>query len=413
MPETRAVVFSAESRPYCLETMVIVHGFRSLVPYLWPIYGPWIAASFGLSVMLVALPIVLVEAGSGYTVAAVVAGSGGAGAAAAALPVGWCTGRWGPARVGAGSLGVMMAAAAVMASSIQPVVLGPAHFFFGGGALGVMLSRQADLTARVPSSLRGRAMSVMGGSMRLSVLLGAATGGLLVDLVEARGTFLAAGLGAGIGLGAVLPAARRPESEVAPVGAGGPSLRTVARTNRRPLVGVGFFGLLVMATREGRLVLLPLVGVALDLSASSIGLLVATGYAADLLLFPVSGTVMDRFGRLAAMVPAYGLLAVGLLLLLLADSTFGVLAAGLVMGVGNGLSSGSLFTLGSDLAPAEGAAAYFAAVQLFTDGGRAIGPVLVGAVAGAWGLDAAAATLAGVMAFGLLWLVAVVGETRP
>tara|TARA_B100000700_G_scaffold324064_2_gene429292 strand:+ start:497 stop:982 length:486 start_codon:yes stop_codon:yes gene_type:complete len=161
------------------------------------------------------------------------------------------------------------------------------------------------------------------------------------------------------------------------------------------------------------MVLLPLVGVALELSASSIGLLVATGYTADLLLFPVSGMVMDRFGRLAAMVPAYGLLAVGLLLLLLAKSTSGVLTAGLVMGVGNGLSSGSLFTLGSDLAPKEGAAAYFAAVSLVTDGGRVLGPVLVGAVAGTWGLDAAAATLAGVMALGLLWLVVVVGETGP
>ncbi|HCV35089.1 MAG TPA: hypothetical protein DGF10_10550, partial [Acidimicrobiaceae bacterium] len=66
-----------------------------------------------MSVMLVALPIVLVEAGSGYTVAAIVAGAGGAGAAAAALPVGWCTGRWGPARVGVGSLGIMLVAAAV------------------------------------------------------------------------------------------------------------------------------------------------------------------------------------------------------------------------------------------------------------------------------------------------------------
>ena len=366
-----------------------------------------------MSVMLVALPIVLVEAGSGYAVAAIVAGAGGAGAAAAALPVGWCTGRWGPARVGVGSLGIMLVAAAVMASSIRPIILGPAHFFFGGGALGVMLSRQADLTARVPSALRGRAMSVMGGSMRLSILLGAAIGGILVDLVAARGTFLAAGLGAGIGLGAVVPTARRPESEVAPVGVGGPTVRAVARLNRRPLVGAGIFGLLAMATREGRMVLLPLVGVALELSASSIGLLVATGYTADLLLFPVSGMVMDRFGRLAAMVPAYGLLAVGLLLLLLAKSTSGVLTAGLVMGVGNGLSSGSLFTLGSDLAPKEGAAAYFAAVSLVTDGGRVLGPVLVGAVAGTWGLDAAAATLAGVMALGLLWLVVVVGETGP
>jgi len=48
-------------------------GFRSLAPYLWPIYGPWMAASLGMSVLLVALPIVLVDDGHGYAVAAVVA----------------------------------------------------------------------------------------------------------------------------------------------------------------------------------------------------------------------------------------------------------------------------------------------------------------------------------------------------
>ena len=71
-------------------------GFRSLAPYLWPIYGPWMAASLGMSVLLVALPIVLGAEGHGYAVAAVVAGAGGAGAALGALPTGWATDRWGP-----------------------------------------------------------------------------------------------------------------------------------------------------------------------------------------------------------------------------------------------------------------------------------------------------------------------------
>ena len=161
------------------------------------------------------------------------------------------------------------------------------------------------------------------------------------------------------------------------------------------------------------MVLLPLVGVALDLRPTTIGVLVASGYAADLVLFPVSGAVMDRVGRLAAMVPAYGLLALGLLCLLAADSATGVLLAGLVMGLGNGLSAGSLFTLSSDVAPGDGTASFLSAVSMVTDVGRVLGPLLVGLAAGRWGLDAAAVVLAGAMVLGLVWLVVVVGETGP
>ena len=159
------------------------------------------------------------------------------------------------------------------------------------------------------------------------------------------------------------------------------------------------------------MVLLPLVGVALDLRPSNIGILIAAGYAADLVLFPLSGSVMDRFGRLAATVPAYGLLAVGLLSLLVANSASGVLVAGLVMGLGNGLSAGSLFTLSSDLAPSKGTASFLAGVSLLTDMGRVLGPLLVGMAATWWGLDAAAVVLATVMVAGLVWLVWLVGET--
>lgn len=386
-------------------------GFRALAPYVWPIYGPWMSASLGMSLLLVALPIILVGDGHGYAVASIVAGAGGAGAATGALPVGWATDRWGPARVGAGSLLAMVGSAAVMTASETVAILGFSHFVFGAGALGVLLSRQADLTRRIPPLLRGRAMSLMGGTMRFSVLLGTIVGGTLVDMAGARWTFGAAGLGAAIGIPAVLPSALKPEREVAPIGAGGPGLFEVVRENRRRLLHAGLFGMAAMTTREGRMVLLPLVGVALDLRPSTIGILVAAGYSADLILFPLSGFVMDRLGRLAAIVPAYGLLALGLLSLLAADSATGVLLSGLVMGLGNGLSAGSLFTLSSDLAPEEGTASFLSAVALLTDGGRIFGPLVVAVVASLGSLDAAAVGLALVMILGLVWLVAVVGET--
>ena len=114
-------------------------------------------------------------------------------------------------------------------------------------------------------------MSLMGGTMRFSVLLGTATGGVLVDLAGARWPFLAAGIGAAIGIPAVLPGARTPGWEVAPIGAAGPGLIEVLRANRQRLLHAGLFGMTALPAREGRMVLLPLVGVALDLRPSTIG----------------------------------------------------------------------------------------------------------------------------------------------
>jgi hypothetical protein len=119
-----------------------------------------------------------------------------------------------------------------------------------------------------------------------------------------------------------------------------------------------------------------------------IGGLVAVGTATDLLLFPLSGLIMDRYGRLHAMLPAYGLLGVGLALLAVAEGPTMAVVAGAVMGVGNGLSSGSLFTLGSDLAPPESRGPFLGAMAVMTD---AVSPASVcnvssrSLMASAWG----------------------------
>ena len=187
------------------------------------------------------------------------------------------------------------------------------------------------------------------------------------------------------------------------------------RRHLRLLLTAGVVPLLVMTAREGRYVVLPLIGDDLGLSAAGVGAVVAIGTAADLLLFPVAGWIMDRWGRLAAMIPAFGLIAVGLLLLGVADSTSAVIVAGVVMGVGNGLSAGTMLTLGSDLAPADATSQFLAGIAVMQDIGRITGPLVVGLV-GAWlGLGAASIALACVLGLAVLWLLAVIGETsrRP
>lgn len=385
--------------------------FGQLRAQVRPVYLPWVCSSLAMGILIPVLPLHLADQGIGIAGTSLVLGAAGGGAAGGALIAGTLTHRVGQGRVAAGSLLLMAVAAAFMGTTGSMAVLVALQLLFGSATVGVMLSRQTHLTSAVAIGLRGRAMALMGGSMRFSFLLGPAVGGVLVDAVGFRATFVVAGVTAALGTLAVLPELRG-GPYLAPLdGRHGGGLRQVFRLHRGRLLRGGTGGFLVMTAREGRMVVLPLVGIALGLSPTSVGGLVAVGTATDLLLFPLSGLIMDRYGRLHAMLPAYGLLGVGLALLAVAEGPTMAVVAGAVMGVGNGLSSGSLFTLGSDLAPPESPGPFLGAMAVMTDAGRVAGPLLVGIVADSAGLGWASWALAGVAALAVLWLGLVIGET--
>ena len=81
---------------------------------------------------------------------------------------------------------------------------------------------------------------------------------------------------------------------------------------------------------------------------SGAGYVTAASFAFDAAAFPAAGYVMDRYGRRAAGVPSLGLMAFGLCLLGMASSTGPLIFASAVLGVGNGLSSGLVMTIGQD-----------------------------------------------------------------
>jgi len=66
----------------------------------------------------------------------------------------------------------------------------------------------------------------------------------------------------------------------------------------------------------------------------------------------------------------------------------------LMMGLGNGLSAGTMMTLGSDLAPPEALGEFLGVWRLVGDAGSTGGPLLVGAVADVLDLGVAAVAVA-------------------
>ncbi len=375
-----------------------------------PLYLPLGAVALGGGILLPVVPLYLTDEGVSLPMIGLITAATGIGAATIGIPASAFAERYGNDRLLSLSI-VAVAVSAVMFGFTDialVLLLLRVLFGFGFGALGQ--SRQLFIARTVASRFRGRVSSFTGGTRRFAFVVGPLVGGAVVDRWGFRSAFVLAGVVAAFGLvWMVLPGGSE-EPKEAPTHERvrvGPALRR----HRRLLVKAGVGPLLIMAAREGRYVVVPLIGDDLGLSPSAIGALIAVGTAVDFFFFPLAGYVMDRFGRLYAMVPSFTLMAVGLVLLGLAETTSGVIVASVVMGAGNGLSAGTMLTLGTDLAPTDAQGPFLAGFNLLGNGGVFLGPALVGWVASAAGLDVSAFALAGLLVLGVVWVVLVVGET--
>jgi MFS family permease len=184
----------------------------------------------------------------------------------------------------------------------------------------------------------------------------------------------------------------------------------------RPLLSAGSGFLLLQIVRAGPDAIIPLYGAdVLGLNVAQIGWVMGISGALDMALFYPTGMIMDRFGRKRAVVPSFLTMAAGLGLVPLSSGFTGlVLAAGL-LGIGNGLGSGTMMTLGADLSPSGRHGEFLGLWHLIGDTGSTVGPLLIGAVAGGLALSAAALVLSGLGFGGGLLFLRTVPETlrRP
>ena len=377
---------------------------------LVPVYLPAVAGTMGIGMLVPVLPLYLRDIGLSFSAVAVVLGAAGVGAMFGGIPSGSVMVRRDERTLLVVSLLAMAATSAVFGLMTALVALVVLRFAFGVGLIGLRLAQHTHVAARVETGARGRALSLIGGSFRFSLFVGPVLGGYLADTVGFAWTFLVCGIVTAAGLGGALdrgwtsPVVQLPSADRVP-------LFTALWRYRLILAKAGTAGALVIAVRQGRYVAVPLIAAELDLSLAAVGGLVAIGTGADLLLFPVSGYLMDRYGRLFAIVPSFMLVTAGLVMLAYADTAADIALAGAVTGVGNGIGSGTMLTMASDLAPGEARGQVLSGLAVLQDTGSLLGPLIVGFVADAAGVGTSALALAAVMVVATLWLVIVVGET--
>jgi MFS family permease len=152
----------------------------------------------------------------------------------------------------------------------------------------------------------------------------------------------------------------------------------------------------ISAVRASRVAVIPLWADHIGLDAATASVIVGLSGGIDMLLFYPAGWVMDRLGRRWAVLPCLGLLGVAHLLIPLAGSAAMLAAVAMLMGLGNGIGSGIVMTMGSDASPPENRAVFLGAWRLLGDAGSSAGPFVLAGVAAMAGLGIAAVTLGAV-----------------
>ncbi|MGC9349401.1 MAG: MFS transporter, partial [Anaerolineae bacterium] len=266
----------------------------------------------------------------------------------------------------------------------------------------------AYITEHAAAATRGRAMALFGGLLRIGRFIGPLIGGYVAAEWGLRVTFLVAGaisLPAIASVVAFLPgrganrAAPAPGTTKLASGVGAVSFgeRLVAMLRRQAplLIPAGLGQIFVQMIRSGRGTIIPLYASnVVGLNVDQVGLMLSIAAAVEMVMFIPAGWVMDHLGRKYAYLPSFAIQALAMACVPLTHRFGGLLVCTTLIGMGNGLSSGGMMTLGSDLAPDRGREEFFGVWRLIGDVGGTGGPAAVGFVADALALPSAALAMA-------------------
>jgi MFS family permease len=368
---------------------------RSLGP---SVYLPSILFFIGDGSLIAVVALAARDLGASPALAGFVVALRGLGVLAFDIPAGWALSRFGERMtiVGA-SLTVVLTLVGWMLTTSE-LVFAALAFVQGCGWAAWALARLAYVSEVAPPALRGRAMSLLGGTNRVGMFIGPFLAALATHLGGFDAVFLVAIALVSVAAVAFLiavPAGRDQERQDVAV-----PVADILREHSHVFLTAGLAAMSLQALRQSRNALLPLWADSIGLSVQTTSVLFGLSLGVELLLVYPGGSVMDRWGRKAAAIPCLVLMSIGLALLPLTDGAGTLALVALLLGAGNGLSSGVVMTLGADFAPPAARVPFLGVWRVLSDSGTAGGPLIVAGATAAITLGGAAVTV------GVLGLIA-------
>jgi MFS family permease len=389
--------------------IAILNAEKVHTPVLLSIYLPGLLLGIAGQAVLILLPLYVIEIGGSLAAAATAVGFRGLGMMAFDIPAGMLAARVGDKVV------MMLAVAAVGCAHYAYTLTIDVHLIYliaflnGAGGSSFLLGRMSYVTSVARPQTRGRVIAMMAGIMRVAALLGPLAGAWLAASAGYQVAFSSAACCTLVAFIAVILFVQHER----------PMLRELRMQTvidiciqyRTVFSTAGVAAITFMLMRSARTVLIPLLGTSVGLDVATIGFVVSISALVDVALFYPAGLLMDKYGRRATAVPSSALLAVSMAAMACVVGIKSLLAAAVLVGIANGLSTGIVMTLGTDLAPADRRSEFLGLWRLLTDVGTAAGPMAIAMVVAVAPISIACLSIAGVGALGSFVVYRFVEET--
>lgn len=276
-----------------------------------------------------------------------------------------------------------------------------ARFVAGAGA-GLTLTAGMIVLADISTTARrGRLMAIYQGVFIFSVGIGPFPGGYLAERFGLDVPFLVYGI-ASIGAAAVGwlgVCETRPRIPEPTPGTTTPVADPWLVQLRGMLASAGFrlaaaVSFINAVARTGALFsIIPLIGATrLDLTATQIGMSMAAGSLAGVLLTWPGGVMVDHFGRKAVIVPTTIGAGLSFLVYGVAPSFAWFMVASIIWGIASAMAGAAPAAYAADVVPQAHAATGMSAYRTLSDVGYVVGPITLGVIADTAGLEAAVFT---------------------
>lgn len=377
-------------------------------PLILPLYLPSFLYAAAYGMLIPVLPLYAGQLTTLYVLIGLLLASDSIGKMIGDIPAGVLLQRIGMKRtmlLGLGTVAGAMLLLFAATTAWQAMVL---LLVSGVGAALYNISRHAYLSVAVRNDRRGRSIALFGGIYRIGKFVGPLLGGWIAASYGLRAPFpVYAVLSLAASVVVLVCMSRVEPGE--PLRRAHPDVLATVREHRHIFAAAGSGQILAQITRQGAIAIIPLYAErVLGLDVGTIGVIVSISAAVDVLFFYPAGIIMDRLGRKLAIVPTFAVQGIGLALIPLTDGVVGLTLATCLVGLANGLSSGTMMTLGSDLAPPETRGEFLGVWRLIGDVGFVGGPLLVGVISQVLVLPAAALAIAlagGLTSLTFAWFV--------
>lgn len=385
-----------------------------------PAFGPSLLYGIADGAVLPVLAFTARDLGASLALAGFVVALIGVGSLVSNLPAAVIASRFGERRAMLGAAAIALAAFVLCIASRAVWLLALAALMVGVAGAVFSLARQTWLVGAVPYAQRARALSTLAGCMRIGMFIGPFAGAGLIHWMGLAGAYVVA-IAAMVVLVTLvwrlpdLPeveVASEPPSSTSPSVSPSPPTRLPASPPSRPgfadvlrqhagvFATLGIAVMLVGAIRACRQIAVPLWADAIGLAPVMASIVYGVAALVDMAVFYPAGRVMDLYGRIWVAVPCAALIGLSLLAMPLTTDFASLLVVATVLGLGNGIGSGIVMTLGADAAPANARPRFLGIWRMLVDTGASAGPLLLATLTG-W-----VSLAVGIHAIGVLGLVA-------